>query len=373
MIKHYSLLYPSKISFGSGAISQLPEVIPDDIKKILLLVGNHFSATENFAEIKRLLHLYELEIVIGVEPEPPLDEIDRILAVGRDADVDAVVAVGGGSVIDTGKAVAALIPEPGNIADYFYGRRQISSKGLYFVAIPTTAGTGAEITKNSVLTDSVSKVKQSIRHVTMVSDVAIVDPELTVSCPPYLTAASGLDALTQAVESYISANANAVTRSLAIAAIEKIFYNLNDAYKTPDSEYARSEVAEGSLLSAMAFSQSGLGAVHGLAHPIGSLLHIPHGIICAILLLPILRWNMKVCTSDYKNLAIITGGDKPEDFIDNIKELCVKLEIPTTLADYSFREENFPFILDNCRSNSMKSNPRYMEDEDIVNILEDLL
>lgn len=365
----YLLNYPPRIVFGAGSLQQLPDYLPDSTN-VLLVIGGHVRKSSDFMRITALFEPGQFHVVAGISPEPPLEEVDRLLEVGRKEKCNAVVAIGGGSVIDAAKAAAALIPLDGNTADYFFSRREISHKGLFFAAVPTTAGTGAEITKNSVLTDPESKIKQSIRHPAMTADVAIIDPELTYSASASLTAASGLDAFTQAVESFTTLKAHSVTRALARAAVAKIFGNLLTACRELDNASARLELAEGSLLSAMSFSQSGLGAVHGLAHPIGSLLHVPHGITCAILLVPILKWNMPEASEEYAELAAACGFSRDAGaFTDAVEALCVRLDIPRGFREYGLNQEHFPFIIKNCRSNSMKGNPRFMNNDDVGELL----
>ena len=225
---NYQLHYPAEIVFGCGTAKGLAEKLAP-FKKILLVTGTHFSRSAEFESLLASLKGYSVKVETGIHTEPPLADVDRVTASGRDFQAEAVVAIGGGSVIDCAKAAAALIPLSGSCAEYFSGSKAIPSKGLFFAALPTTAGTGAEITNNSVLTDPETKIKKSLRHPSMVADLAMVDPELTVSCPPALTAASGLDAFVQAFESYTSPKASAVTQALSCAARIKLAANLEKA------------------------------------------------------------------------------------------------------------------------------------------------
>ena len=306
-------------------------------------------------------------------PEPPLNNVDELIELGRKEAVNAVIAMGGGSTIDAAKATAAIIPKKGHTADYFFGEKEITCKGLFFAALPTTAGTGAEITNNAVLTDKKGKVKKSIRHASMVADVAIIDPQLTLSMPPSITAASGLDALTQAIESFTSASANAVSKALAKSAVVKIMNSLLPAYQNGNNTAYREIMAEGSLLSAMAFSQSGLGAIHGLAHPIGSLLGLAHGLTCSILLAPVMEWNAPVCKEMYQELAEVCGFVNQNEFMAKICELRKNMQVPSGFSELGLHESHFPFIVANCRSKSMRCNPREMSDAEVVEFLNALV
>lgn len=370
---NFTLNYPPRIIFGVGRSKELPELLPDHVSGVLMVVGDHFADSGAAAALAASLRPRRVELAIGIKPEPPLSEVDRLVGIGRDVGIDAVVAVGGGSVIDAAKAAAAIIPAGGSVREYFDGERRISGKGLFFAALPTTAGTGAEVTKNAVLTDRGSKIKKSIRHPLMTADLAVVDPSLTLDCPSALTAASGLDALTQAIESFVSLNANPVSRALARDAVGLLFPNLPRVYHAPDGIAARTAMAAGSLLSAMAFSQSGLGAAHGLAHPIGSLLDIPHGLACAVLLVPVCRFNSPEKAADYAELASACGldGGGP-GFIEALDDLVSALDITADFASFGLSEKHFPFIVANCRSNSMKGNPRFMSDEEVKTMLIDL-
>ena len=238
--------------------------------------------------------------------------------------------------------------------------------------MPTTAGTGTEVTCNSVLTDVERMEKKSLRSPHMLARVALVDAELTVSQPPGLTAWTGLDALTQAVESYICLKAHDVSRALAAAAVRQLLAFLPTAVREGANRVAREAVAEGSLLSGMAFSQSGLGAVHGLAHPLGLALDLPHGLTCAILLPHILRLNMAACPAALDMLAAGVGVGGRAALVERIATLCRELGVPSTFGRCGLTPAKFPQILAACRSASMKSNPRHLSDEEITSLLSSL-
>lgn len=378
----FDLLYPEKIIFGNDSIKELPALLTD--KSNVLLVTGKSAVKSGLADMMKEL-LSEFSIIDGsgmAVPEPPLESVDKIIELGRKGNADAVVGLGGGSVIDAAKVAAAIIPAAGLTADYFNGDMELKEKGLLFAAVPTTAGTGAEVTKNGVLTDSVNKVKKSIRSPFMVPDIAIIDPVLTLAMPPSVTAASGLDAFIQALESFTSSKANDITKPLAKSALAQIFANIANAYRDGNDLSAREAMAEASLMSAMAFSQSGLGGVHALAHPIGSLLKVPHGVACSILLKSVMEFNSPVCLHEYADLArLCLDCVNPEDsdeilafqFIDAIGDLCEELDIPDNFSGFGLKKEHFNFIVENCRSNSMKTNPREMSDEDVITILETLV
>jgi alcohol dehydrogenase class IV len=364
----WALRYPPEIRFGPGVIDALPAILPPDCRRVLLVAGR--SAERGLLpRLRASLAGRELAVVCGIQADPPLAEVERVVDAGRAHHADAVVAVGGGSVIDTAKLAATVIRAQGKAADYYQGRRDILGRELFLVAAPTTAGSGAEATQNSVLTDPATGNKRSIRHPALIPDVALVDPALTLSAPPALTAASGLDALTQAIESCTVPAANAFTRPHGVAGAALLFRHLEEAWRNGADLAARTRVAEGSLLAALSFSQTGLGAVHGLAHPLGALLNVPHGLVCAVLLPPILAWNAPACASAYAEIAAACGCTGVPEWITAIGNLARRIGIPANFAAAGLGPGHFPFVLRHCRSGSMANNPRPMADADVLALL----
>ena len=367
-MKPYSISYPDKIIFGNGERKQLASLLPDGA--LLIICGKHSQKRIN-DELLPVLKDRPVELIADINPEVPIADVERACAAARRINAKAVIGWGGGSAIDCAKAAAALAPCQGETADYFYARKSITSKGLFFAALPTTAGTGAEITGNAVICDPATGIKQSLRGAGMVADLAIIDPELTFDCPPSVTAASGMDALTQGLESLISRKADTVSSALAMQAVKKIFAHLENA--CTNLEEAREAVAEGSMLAGMAFSSSGLGAVHGIGHPLGSICSIPHGVCCALLLPIVLKWNYSVCTEKIDHIAAELGLADGTELIQNIIQLNSRLGIPVNARFSGLNTAQFDFIVKNSRSGSMKCNPRELSDEDISEILRELL
>ena len=368
-----TLLFPPVIRFGSGCRADVPAALTRAAggrqpRTFLVCSGTVARAGKLDAVLadEQVLLCGRFE---AVPHDPPLTCVDAIIEQLRLTSAEAVLAVGGGSVIDSAKAAAIVAPEADHVRPFFEGSRSLSAPGLPLVALPTTAGTGAEITKNAVLSDHRHGVKKSLRSPFMVPAAAFVDPDLTFDLPPEVTAHSGLDALTQAIESYLSQAANAVTRPLAAEATKLLLEHLETAYTRGDDAAARTAVAQGSLLGAMAFSQSGLGAVHGLAHPLGQALGLSHGLVCAVLLPHILRWNAAVCQDDLTRLAEICGGADASGFIEEVTDLCRRLGIPPDFAGFGLDRVDPRYVLRNCRSGSMKCTPRPMSDADIEALL----
>jgi len=369
----YSRLFPPLIEFGWGVSGKLPRALEragcGAAPRVLLVTSRVLACTGRLETFERLCGGNVCAHCADVPHDPPLAAVERLVAMARSSQCEAVVAVGGGSVIDAAKAAAVLVPAPAGVAAYFHGGMELPGPGLPVIALPTTAGTGAEITSNAVLTDPALGVKKSLRSPFMVPAAALIDPELTVTLPPAVTASSGLDALTQAVEAYLSRRAQAVSCALAAEAIGLLMAQLPAAYRDGRDREARIAVAEGSLLSALAFSQSGLGAVHGLAHPIGLALDLSHGLTCAVLLPHVLAWNAPACTQRLQELAAAVGVQTPAAFIAAVRKLCQELGVPADFAAAGLGPGLFDAIVANCRSGSMAANPRPMRDDDVRQLL----
>ena len=367
---NFSLHYPKNIVFGIETSYKAGSFIPPNAN-ILIVACRHFEKSCYLDEIvHHLNHPASVNFTFGITPEPPITEVQRVVDQIRKEKINAVIAIGGGSVIDTAKAAAAIAPGTKDADSYFNGPYPIPPKEITFIAMPTTAGTGSEMTKNSVIIDPETKIKKSIRSLYMVPDAAIIDPLLTMSCPKELTINSALDALVQAIEAFTTLNRNCISTALAAKAVKLIFNNLIECTENLDSLEPRTLIAEGSMASAMAFSQSGLGAVHGLAHPIGSLLNIPHGKTCAILMPYVMKFNEEAAKEKYHHLAHFIGA---HNFRKELEKLYLKLNIPKDFSEFGLQKEHFPFIVENCRSNSMNGNPVMMSDDDVLNLLEQLI
>lgn len=374
MREDFQLRYPQTVRFGWGCRQALPGILEGlRAERVLLVASGSVLAGGLLSELNPSGSDGNVVVFSGVPHDPPLATVDRIVSEARAFSAQALVAVGGGSVIDAAKAAAGVYYGSESVSAYFHGKKSVPSRTLPLLALPTTAGTGAEITKNAVLSDPDTGEKKSLRSPQMVPAAALVDPELTLSMSPALTAASGLDALTQAVESYISVEANVASQALSRQAVSLLLTWLPVAYLEPANREARTRVAEGSLLSALAFSQSGLGAVHGLAHPIGLTLDLPHGLTCAILLPHILRFNLSACRGDLEALAADRGLSTGEDFISTIRQLSESMSIPTNFRAAGLLPGHIPHIVATCRSGSMKANPRPMSDAEVEAFLAALM
>lgn len=374
---------PRQLIFGNGTRSQLPELLDrlHNAPRALLVASRSALASEPGQELRAALGTRLADTDTSIRHDPTVTSVDALRHHLADSHATIVVALGGGSVIDAAKTAAFLADQPANTADFLNGHATMPAHGtLPCVAIPTTAGTGAESTRNAVLSDHDANVKKSLRHLDMLPIAAICDPDFTLNCPPDVTAASGMDALTQAIESYCSRNASNLTRPIAAQAAAMLLDALPHAVRKPDDRDSRNAVAEASMLTGLAFAQSGLGSVHGLAHPIGHLLNLPHGLVCAILLPHCLQLNLELaCATNQlqtlqlvQKLADACNAGTPQGLVDRIAMLNRVVGIPNSFAQLGLTPAHDSYILRNCRSGSMATNPVELPDDTIQQLLNTL-
>ena len=355
-----------RIVFGEGTSRQAPLLAPNFGRRALVVTG---SSAERGA---RLIKALKNCVVFAVAGEPTVEIIRSGADTARAAGCDLVVAIGGGSALDAGKALAAMLTNPGDPLDYLEvigGGQPLRKPSAPCIAIPTTAGTGSEVTRNAVLGSPAHGVKASLRSQSMLPRVAIVDSELTADLPPALTASTGLDALTQLIEPYVSDRANAMTDLYCVEGIRHAARSLGRAYEDGADRVARAAMSWASLLGGLALANAGLGAVHGFAAPIGGMFPAPHGAVCAALLPHAMEINIEALRSRapssealarYGEVARLLTGQPhagPDDAVWWVTELCQRFEIPP-LSAYGVSEANFPDIVENAaRASSMKANP----------------
>ena len=375
-----------RILFGPGQLRELPIISQSMGKRAALVTGSSAERATPVFDALRKINLHPA--AFSVIAEPTTDGIAAIAAQAREAGCDFIVAFGGGSVIDAGKAVAALLTNPGDLMDYLevIGKGEpLENDPAPCIAIPTTAGTGAEVTRNAVLRSPDHKVKVSMRHVKMLPAVALVDPELTLSLPPDVTASTGLDAFTQLLEAFVSSRANPLTDGICREGLECVSRSLHHAYAQGDDLRARTDMALGSLLGGLALANAGLGAVHGFAGPVGGMFEAPHGMVCASLLPAVFKTNVKALEArdadhpaldKYREVAgLVTQSRnaKIEDGLEWIKELCMHMHVPG-LEDFGITESDIPAIVKKGRqASSMKGNPVRLTDDELAFILESSL
>ena len=373
-----------RIIFGAGKLNELGKHIEGNTKRLLLVCGHSSDA---IPRVRNILSTQNLTVTeFQVHGEPTVDVIRAgIKAAGNS---DMVIGLGGGSVLDTGKAIAALMTNPGDMFDYLevIGNGQpLVNAPLPYIAIPTTAGTGSEVTRNAVIESPEQNVKVSLRSPMMLPRVALVDPELTYSLPPEITASAGLDALTQLIEPFVSVKANPMTDAICREGIYYAARSLQRAYENGADPEAREGMSLASLLGGLALANAALGAVHGFAGPLGGMLHAPHGALCARLLPLVMETNIRALETRqhehpafgrYVEIARILTGENDVTAQDGVKwttELVETLKIPG-LSTYSMNEKIFPEVVEKTmKANSFKGNPIALEEEELTLILEKAL
>ena len=334
---------------GWGALEQLlPEIEKYSAKKILVVTD---PALEKIGITKQVIDPlmdrgYDVIVYTGVVPEPPLAVGEELVDFTRKGKFELVIGFGGGSAMDLAKLAAVLAVHDGPVADYLNltGTQKIEKKGLPKILIPTTAGTGSEVTNISVL--SLETTKDVVADNYLLADVAIVDPALTVSVPPRITAATGVDALTHAVEAYISVNASPTSDALALHAIRVIARSLRKAVEDGSDRQARTDMSQGSYLAGLAFFNAGVAGVHALAYPIGGQFHIPHGESNAVLLPYVMSYIRKSCTKRMADILEALGGNKgllseeeaSYKCVDELIRMVRDVGIPTTLGGFNIPE-----------------------------------
>jgi len=356
-----------KIVAGAGRAAELPGLVAGLGSRVLVCTGADPSRHGGL-----LAGLGLPAVVVTVAAEPTVELARAGVAAAREHGADVVAAVGGGSVIDLAKAVAMLLGNGGDPLDYLEvigSGRTISQPAVPCVAVPTTAGTGAEVTANAVLASPAHGLKASLRSPLMIPRVALVDPELTVSCPPRVTAASGLDALTQCLEPFVSVRANPLTDGLAREGLRRAAAGLRAAYADGRDLGARADMAMCSLLGGIALANAKLGAVHGLAGVIGGTTDVPHGVACAALLAPVIEANVRALRSGqpggpaldrYAEAARLLTG-RPAASIDDgltwIRETVSLLDVPGLAAFGIGPQHAGDVAAKAARSSSMQGNP----------------
>ena len=372
---------PTKIIIGEGAVNQVGDLVQSFGAKVLIVSGQ--SGRFNPMLEKQCLEKGISTTVYQIHGEPTIDTIRQGLDLARQNQVDVVVGIGGGSSLDTGKAISILMTNQGDIYDYLevIGKgKAFQNPALPYIAIPTTAGTGTEVTKNAVIGVPESKVKVSLRSVWMIPKVAILDAELTYDLAQDVTAYSGMDALTQLIEPYVCNQPNPLTDALCRDGIMRIANNLRDAYFDGKNNIARKNMAIASLFSGLALANAKLGAVHGFAGVLGGMYGAPHGEICAILLPYVIEVNLEAlhsrepdnpALSRYREInKMVVGSEDERDLIDWVLDLCELFNIPK-LRSIGITEKDFETVIEKAsHASSMKGNPIKLTREELLTILE---
>jgi len=380
-----------EIRFGAGTLQQLPEVLAGYGRRVLLVTGRSaFINTAHWPALQQALESRGIgwdRVTVADEPSPQL--VDQVVADHRDGGFAVVAGIGGGSVLDAAKAIAGLLPTGNPVMDHLEGvGRGIPYQGpaLPWVAVPTTAGTGSEATKNAVLSvRGADGFKKSFRDNRLVAEVAIVDPELLASCPPALIAANGMDAFTQLLESWVSLRASPFTDALASSGMAAFRDGFWAAWQSdgPDAAEGRAHLAYASLCSGITLAQAGLGSVHGLASPLGAYFPIPHGVVCGTLVAEATRMNIRVlrerdpdgiALKKYAEAGVLLAKrmfhsetEAQDGLVALLEAWTERLDLPR-LSAFGMTEADLPRVVANCRGGSMQTNPIVLTDDEVTEL-----
>jgi alcohol dehydrogenase class IV len=361
-----TLVLPEKTLSGRGTILALLKECSRFGNRGILLHGKSLETSSILASIlNHNPNHIEVLPICHQGGEPTLSQVSQLIEQARRYNAQWIAAVGGGSVIDLGKVVAALIHSPNPPALHHDGA-PIEQPGIPFLVAPTTAGTGSEATLNSVLINEVTLAKKSIRDNSMMAKTVILDPALLASCPPSVIAAAGMDALTQAIESFTSRHAMWLTDQLALKAIPLISANLPAVFRDPTAPEADA-LLTGSYLAGMAFSSSRLGVVHGIAHPLGALYHVPHGLVCAACLPLAIELNRNTIGDKYTRMSETVH----QDLLQHIHELMTTLRLGAPFSGKPCPDRE-RIITETLESGSTKANPKTVTRQDVEWLLEKL-
>ncbi|MDP8257526.1 MAG: iron-containing alcohol dehydrogenase [Candidatus Alcyoniella australis] len=391
MIAPFCFARIPRIVFGPGTLSQAPQLVASYGRCVLLVTGRGFasrgSCWQQLIDGLDLLNIKHAHAIVSGEPTPEFcdEQVQRL----RGESIDVVLAVGGGSVIDAAKAISAMLTTSGSVVDYLedVGTKPPPGTRLPLIAAPTTAGTGSEATKNAVLSRvGPGGFKKSLRHDNYVPDVALLDPQLACSCPPEITAASGLDAFTQLLESYISTQATPLTDALALSGMQRVRHGLVRAFEHGDDLEARGMMAYAALLSGITLANAGLGTVHGLAGSLGAAFDVPHGAACGSLLAAVTAISTDKLISQrgkgspalkrYGDIGALLVGLVEKDVGLRVRMLNQKLhewtqalQVPR-LSQYGVTEQDLPQI---AQATGNKNNPVQLTVDELIHVLSERL
>ncbi len=389
-IESYEWLAPRHVVFGWGRRREIGALARKLGNRVFMVIGSRtLEANGELDAIRNDLTVNGPTVVdVGtMQREPQASDVDQCVtevAKHQPGEGDIVLGVGGGSAIDLAKAVAALAVqrEGASVVDYLEGvgrGLKLDKKPLPMIAIPTTAGTGSEATKNAVISSYDPPFKKSLRSADMIPRLVIVDPELTVHCPPHVTAHSGMDAITQLIESYLSCRATPMADTLALAGLEGVAEALPMAFDDGHARAARERMSQAALLSGLALANSGLGMAHGVAAALGAICQVPHGLACAVMLPCALRVNSEVVPDRVAKVGEQLAGRAMSQSqaiataLDMVDRLLNRFSIPKQLRELGVRTEHLEPLVRASHGNSLSGNPKELCDDELRSILEAML
>jgi alcohol dehydrogenase class IV len=372
----------SKIIFGPGKLNNIRSLVSDFDTPILVVSG---APTSIESRLLNLLDIVEAEMIIRIGNEPSVDAIGKVFDQARKLSPSVIVGIGGGSTIDTAKVISVLLTNPGELTDYLEVigiNKPLSNPGIPLIAIPTTAGTGSEVTRNAVIASPKFRMKVSMRSPYLLPTMALVDPELTLTLPPSKTAITGLDALTQLIEPYTSNNSNALTDGLCVEGIQRVGHSLRRAFDLGTDIHAREDMSLAALFSGICLANAKLGAVHGFAGVIGGETGAHHGAICASLLANVMKINYKALSAREPGNQVInrylmtskllTGNPQAsvDEGIEWIRSFCDHAGI-LPLSALGVTDKQIPDIISKAKmASSMRGNPILLNENELTEIMQ---
>jgi alcohol dehydrogenase class IV len=373
----------ARVIFGPGVLREVGPLARGFAPRALVVAGANPRRAEPLLSLLRAHGVSAVTFPVPGEPE--IETVQQGVALARQENCGLVISFGGGSALDAGKALAAMLANTGELLDYLevIGRgKALTEPSAPFIAIPTTAGTGSEVTRNAVLASPAHGVKVSLRSPFMLPRVAVVDPELTYDLPPAVTASTGLDALTQLIEPYVCSRANPMTDALCVEGIRRAARSLRAAFADGRNAAARTDMAMASLFGGLGLANAGLGAVHGFAGPIGGQFPAPHGAVCAALLPQVMEANLRALRQRqpagetlrrYEEVArLLTGSATAiaESGVEWVRKLVADLGIPS-LGHYGLKQEHTAELVERAsQASSMKANPIVLTPDELARILQ---
>lgn len=384
-MKDFTFKAFTRIIFGVNATLELKELLESmKLKKLFIVTDPVLEKTPPLIAMCKKLKEQDFEVMVfsETEPDPSIEVVDAAAQILKKSQADAVIAIGGGSSIDTAKAMCMLATNEGSVREYLFGgSKTVKNKALPLIAVPTTAGSGSEVTAASVITDQQHDIKLSVTHEFLMPLVAVVDPVMQCGMPPLLTASTGMDALTHAIEAYVSLNAEPFSDAYAEKAIRLIGENIRIATFNPTNMEARSNMAMASVMAAISFMNGGLGAVHGIAQAMGGIAHTPHGIANSLLLPYVMEVNVMGNLDKFSKIAELLGenveGLSKREAADlsiiAVRRLVEDLRIPMKLVDLKnpITKEMFPTIVEGTMAYRLLAvNPVKIREQDVYEILE---
>lgn len=377
-MKDFTFSVPQNIVFGVGSLKRLPELLEKSgSKKVLVISDRGLEKLGVVAKVEAIVKEAGLEIAsfLDIEPNPSVDTVNAATKAYRESGATAIVALGGGSPMDVSKSVGVLAKFGGEITEY-EGAHKVPGDIVPIIAIPTTAGTGSEVTAFSVITDVDRSYKLTVFSYKLIPSYALLDPELIMTVPASIAASCGVDAMIHALEAYISRDASPFSDAMAEKALELIGGNIRRFVANRTDVTAASAMMSGSMFAGIAFAWARLGNVHAMSHPVSAFFHIPHGVANSVLLPTILEYNALADQGRYEKIYNFVSKEKepieyfvPEMLVDEIRDLCEKLGIPSCLSEVGVTEDKIEqMAADAIKSGNIMANPRQSNIHDIMNL-----